>query len=57
MSKWKALAIAGAAIGVGGIKELGIDPERTFIYILGFRSREEREKRLKGRASEARRFR
>jgi hypothetical protein len=31
---------------------LGIDAERTFIYILGFPSREEREKRLKGRASD-----
>jgi hypothetical protein len=110
MRKWKALAIAGVAFGIGGLswgyaqqqaapgiyelriyqaepgrrdalaqrfatrtaaiyqrhgitnvgfftpleanKALGIDPERTFIYILGFPSREEREKRLKGRASD-----
>ena len=110
MWKWKALAIAGVAFGVGGIswgyaqqqtapgiyelriyraepgkrdalaqrfatrtaaiyerhgitnvgfftpevsnKELGIDAENTCIYILGFPSREERDKRLKGRASD-----
>jgi hypothetical protein len=32
--------------------ELGIDADRTFIYILGFPSMEERAKRLKGRASD-----
>jgi hypothetical protein len=33
-------------------KELGIDAERSFIYILGFPSMEERAKRLKGRATD-----
>jgi hypothetical protein len=32
--------------------ELGIDADNTFIYILGFPSQEEREKRLKGRATD-----
>jgi hypothetical protein len=32
--------------------ELGIDADRTFIYILGFPSVEERARRLKGRASD-----
>jgi NIPSNAP len=33
-------------------KELGIDVDNTFIYMLGFPSMAEREKRLKGRASD-----
>ena len=34
------------------VPELGIDADNTFIYILGFPSQAEREKRLKGRATD-----